>query len=222
MTGFPGSPKLLKGGIVLVDPASGAMLRVISLQYNPDTLTRSLQIQAAGGEGGGGANRSQALRLKGNPVETIKLEATLDATDQLEFPDRNPAVVRHGLHPELAVLEALVYPRSADLRTNDQLAGSGTLEVLPIEAPLSLFVWSRSRIVPVRVTELSITEEAFDIDLNPIRAKASLGLRVLSVDDLGFGHRGGAIFMSYLQGKEALAGQAGAVTLSALGLEGLP
>ncbi|HET8683138.1 MAG TPA: hypothetical protein VFM54_14895 [Micromonosporaceae bacterium] len=220
MTAFPGSPKLLKGGLVLVDPAGGALLSVISLQYNPDTLTRSFQIQAAGGEGGG--DRSQALRLKGTPVESIKLEAVLDATDQLERPDQHAATVSSGLHPQLAVLETLAYPRSADLLANDLLAGSGTLEVLPVEAPLTLFVWSRSRIVPVRLTELSVTEEAFDPNLNPIRAKVSLGLRVLSVDDLGFAHRGGGVFMSYLQAKEGLAGKASPVTLSALGLEGLP
>ncbi|HZN19353.1 MAG TPA: hypothetical protein VFB84_14430 [Micromonosporaceae bacterium] len=219
MTAFPGSPKLLKGGLVLVDPAGGALLRVISLQYNPDTLTRSLQIQAAGGEGG---DRSQALRLKGTPVETIKLEAVLDATDQLELPDQHATAVSSGLHPQLAVLETLAYPHSADLLANDALAASGTLEVLPVEAPLTLFVWSRSRIVPVRLTELSVTEEAFDPNLNPIRAKVSLGLRVLSVDDLGFAHRGGGVFMSYLQAKEGLAGKASPVTLSALGIEGLP
>jgi hypothetical protein len=219
MTTFPGSPKLLKGGLVLVDPASGSLLSVISLQYNPDSLSRSFQIQAYGNEGG---DRSQALRLKGNPVESIKLEAELDASDQLEFPDKNATTVSSGLHAQLAVLETLAYPRSADLLANDRLAGSGTLEVIPIEAPLTLLVWSRSRIVPVRLTELSVTEEAFDPNLNPIRAKVSLGLRVLSVDDLGFAHRGGGIFMSYLQAKEGLAGQASPVTLSALGLETLP
>jgi len=218
VTSFPGSPKLLKGGLVLVDPASGAMLSVISLQYNPESLSRSFQIQALGAEG----DRSQALRLKGNPVESIKLEAVLDATDQLEFPGKNATTVSSGLHAQLAVLETLAYPRSADLLANDRLAGSGTLEVLPIEAPLTLFVWSKSRIVPVRLTELSVTEEAFDPNLNPIRAKVSLGLRVLSVDDLGFTHRGGGIFMSYLQTKEGLAGKASPVTLTALGLESLP
>jgi len=45
---------------------------------------------------------------------------------------------------------------------------------------------------------------------------------VLSVDDLGFTHRGGGIFMSYLQTKEGLAGKASPVTLTALGLESLP
>src|SRR5450432_3522525 len=57
--------------------------------------------------------------------------------------------------------------------------------------PLTLFVWSKSRVVPVRVFDFSVTEEAFDPNLNPIRAKISLGLRVLNVDDLGFSHPGG-------------------------------
>ncbi len=219
MSAFPGSPRLVKGGIVLLDPASGALLKVISLQYNPDSLTRTLQPKAAGGDG---QDRSQALRLKGAAVETIKLEAVLDATDQLEFPDRNPATVQHGVHPQLAVLEAMAYPQSAALLANDRLAAAGTLEVLPVEAPLALFVWSRSRVVPVRLTDLSVTEEAFDPALNPIRAKVSLSLRVLSVDDLGFQHRGGVLFMNYLRAKESLAAKAAPGVLSALGLEGIP
>jgi hypothetical protein len=95
------------------------------------------------------------------------------------------------------------------------------LEVLPLEAPLTLFVWSKQRVVPVRVTDLSVTEEAFDVALNPIRAKVSVSLRVLSVDDLGFDHRGGTLFMAYLRNKEGLAGRAAPVELSALGVESL-
>jgi len=219
MTAFPGSPRLIKGGLALVDPASGALLRVIPLQYNPETLSRTLQIQAAGGEGGA---HSQPLRLVGTPAETIRVEAELSAIDRLEHPDANPTAVHHGLHPQLAVLEALAYPRSADLIANDRLAATGTLEVLPIEAPLTLFVWGRNRIAPVRITELSVTEEAFDPALNPIRAKVTLAMRVLSVDDLGFAHRGGGIFMSYLKAKEGQADRAAPGTLGALGVEGLP
>ena len=76
--------------------------------------------------------------------------------------------------------------------------------------------------VPVRVTELSVTEEAFDAALNPIRAKVSLGLRVLSTDDLGFGARGGAMFINHLRKREALAGKTGSASLQTLGLTGLP
>ncbi|MGY2012119.1 hypothetical protein ACW9HC_34545 [Nocardia gipuzkoensis] len=218
MTGLDPTPKLIKGGLVLIDPKSGALIRVIALQYNPETLTRSFQIQATGEVG----DRSQPLRLKGTPVETIKLDAVLDAIEQLERPGRQPSVVEHGLQPQLAVLETLAYPRSEDLLANDRLVSSGTLEVLPLEAPLTLFVWSRSRVLPVRLTELSVTEESFDPFLNPLRAKVSLGLRVLSVDDLGFAHRGGDIFMGYLQQKESLAYRTSPATLSVVGLERLP
>lgn len=213
------SPRLLKAGIVLMDPNSGQVLRVISLQYNPDNLSRSLQIQALAAEGG---DRSEALRMKGPPIETFRLEAEIDATDQLEFPEQNGNTVQNGIHSQLAALETLIYPASAALLANNALAGSGALEIIPMEAPLALFVWSRHRAVPVRVTEFSVTEEAFDPLLNPIRAKVNLGLRVLSVDDLGFAHKGGGLFMSYLKNKEALAGKVQGATLSTLGLEGLP
>jgi hypothetical protein len=217
MNTFPGSPKLLKGGIVLIDPVTGAVQRVIVLQYSPETLSRSLQVQGVAESG----DRSQALRLKGEPIETIKLEAEIDATDQLEFPDQNQAAARVGIFPQLAALETLVYPTSSQLNTNNRLAKSGTLEIAPMETLLPLFIWSKTRIIPVRVTELSITEEAFDANLNPLRAKVSLGLRVLSVNDLGFDHKGGNLFMNYLQKKENLRSTSGGA-LSALGITGIP
>jgi hypothetical protein len=215
----PFSPRLLKGGLVQIDPDTSKVLRVIALQYNPDTLTRSLQVQAS--SAGGGADQSEALRLKGAATETIKVEVEIDATEHLHDPDSNPDLVALGIHPQLAVLEGLVEPRADALQTNDTLAASGVLEVLPLEAPLTLFVWSKQRVVPVRVTDLSVTEEAFDVNLNPIRAKVSLGLRVLTVDDLGFRHRGGTLFMAYLRNKESLSGRAASVPLSQLGVESL-
>jgi hypothetical protein len=190
------------------------------LQYNPDTLTRSYQVQGAGGEGGG--ERAQPFRLKGPAIETIKVEAEIDATDQLQFPDQNPNAVAHGIAPQLAALEALVNPSSEELLALDALASSGTLEIVPPDAPLVVFVWSRNRVQPVRVTDLSITEEAFDPALNPIRAKVSLGLRVMSTDDLGYAHRGGALFINHLRAREALAAKAGSASLQALGIEALP
>jgi hypothetical protein len=218
VTTFPNSPAVLKGGLVLLDPTTGTVRRVIALQYNPDSISRTLAVKAAGQDT---PDRSEALRLKGPPTETIKLDAEIDAADQLEFPDQNSVVTQSGLFPALAALETVVYPTSAQLLANDALAGSGTLEILPMESALTLFVWSRSRIIPVRITDFSVTEEAFDISLNPIRAKVSLGMRVLSVDDLGFDHRGGGLFMSYLQQKEQLAGQRPGASLRALGLTGI-
>jgi hypothetical protein len=219
MPSFPNSPHLLKAGLVLIDPASGAVKRVIALQYNPDSLSRSFQVKGVGAESG---DRSEALRLKGPPVETFKIEAEIDATDQLENPGSNPNAVQLGIQPQLAVLELLLYPTAAQLQTNNALSQTGTLEILPMETPLTLFVWSRNRVVPVRVTEFSITEEAFDPTLNPIRAKVSLGLRVLTVDDLGFDHRGGGIYMAYQRQKEQLGARSIGATLIELGLGGIP
>jgi hypothetical protein len=215
---LPSSPKLIKGGLVVVDADSSRVLRVIALQYNADTLTRTLQVQEAGGEAG---NRVEPLRFKGPAVETIKLDADIDATDQLEFPDQNPNAGQFGIQPQLALLESLVHPTAAQLSAIDREASSGTLEIAPMLAPLVLFVWSKSRIVPVKVTEFSVTEEAFDPALNPIRAKVGLGLRVMSVDDLGFASRGGSLFMAYLQSKEQLAGKVQSVSFAPLGIGGI-
>ena len=159
MTTFPNSPRLVRGGLVLVDPSSGRVQRVLAMQYNPDTLTRTLQPQAIADT----QDRSQALRLKGPPVETIKVDAEMDAADQLEAPGQNPSVVQYGLAPQLAALETLLYPASGQLIANNQLQSAGTLEITPIQSPLTLFVWSSQRVVPVRITDLSVTEEAFDL-----------------------------------------------------------
>src|SRR6516164_9057752 len=218
-TGFPNSPRLVKAGLVLMDPDTSVVRGVIALQYNPDSLSRTLQIQAL--PGGQDGVRVDALRLRGPAVETIKLEAELDATDQLEFPSQNPTAVQFGLQPQLAQLEMLINPTVETLAADDAMASQGTLEIIPLEPPLTLFVWSKSRVVPVRITEFSITEEAFDTSLNPIRAKVSLGMRVLSVDDLGFDDKGGNLYMVYQQQKEQLAALAQGGTLGALGIGGI-
>jgi hypothetical protein len=220
MSSSPISPRLVRGGIVTMDPDTSAVRGVIALQYNPDSLSRTLQIQAV--QGGQDGVRVDALRLRGPAIETIKIEAELDATDQLEFPNQNSTAVQFGLHPQLAQLEMLVNPSVETLLADDNLANSGTLEIIPLEQPLTLFVWSKSRVVPVRLTDFSITEETFDVNLNPIRAKVSLGMRVLNVDDLGFEHPGGRMFMTYLTNKEQLASKAQNVAISVLGLAGLP
>lgn len=216
----PRTPLVVRGGLVVVDPDSSQVRGVIPLQYNPDTLSRSLQVQGTDGTG----NRSEALRLKGPAVETLKIEVEIDATDQLEKPaeGQNRVATEVGIHPQLAMLEALINPTTADLLSGNASASMGSIEILPAQRPLVLFVWGKQRITPVRITEMSITEEAFDPALNPIRAKVSLGMRALSVDDLGFAHKGGVLHMAHLATLERLAGRGPRADLGALGLGGLP
>jgi hypothetical protein len=220
VTGYSRSPQILKAGIVLLDPTSFQPQRIVVLQYNPDQLTRTLQVQSVTGEGG---DRSEPLRLKGPPVETFRLEAEIDATDQLEFPDvaANATAVDVGIFPQLAMMESLISPGSDQIDASEKLLLSGAIEIAPMEAPMALFVWSAQRVVPVRVTEFSATEEAFDITLNPTRARVSLGLRVLTTNDFSLGHRGAAFFMGYLRNKEALARRATNGSLDQLGLKGV-
>ena len=215
MSAFPDSPSILKGGLVLLDPVTSTVTRVIVLQYNPDSLSRTLQAQGAAVDASGG-DRSEVLRLKGPPIETLKLEAEIDATDQLETNDQ--AVLRSGIFPQLAALETILYPPLATILSNHALASAGVLEIIPMEAPLTLFVWSAQRIVPVRITEFSVVEDTFDERLNPIRAKVTLGMRVLSVDDLGFAHPGGTVFLGHLRRKEGLAARSKSGELKSLGI----
>jgi hypothetical protein len=207
---------LLKGGLVLVDYDTGAVQRVIPLQYNPETLTRTLQVQGVGPESGPHVDQ---MRLKGPPIETYKFEASIDAADQLDAGD--PVTSASGIQPQLAALETVIYPTSAQLQQAYAMAQQGTLEIVPMDAPLTLFVWSKERIVPVKITEFSITEEMFDSNLNPIRAKVSIGLRVLTIDDIDFSSVAGSIYLTYQQRKEQLAATAPAGSLSAFGINGV-
>jgi Contractile injection system tube protein len=198
---FPGSPKLQRGALVALYTPSKRT--VIEFQYNPDTLTRQLIPQAS--TESDDIERGEALRLKGPPQETISLEIEIDATDLLEKGDKSALTV--GIYPALSALEALLYPHYQNIEENDRLAKSGFFEVVPQEAPLTLFVWGKKRILPVRLTNFSTTEESFDPDLNPIRAKMSLGLQVLTYNDLGFNTPGGRAFISHHKMIEQMAGQ---------------
>ena len=197
---FPQSmPNVLKGAIVGIDPFN-PLASIVVFQYNPDTLTRTLQAQSAGAQGG---DRSEAMRLKGAPVETFKLDVEIDATDQLERDDGLAESL--GIYPQLSALEMLIYPKSALVLVNTALLAAGSMEVIPPQAPLTLFIWGPKRILPVRLTEFSITEEAYDVQLNPIRARVSLGLRVLSYNDLPLTDPGFALFLAHQVVKEAMA-----------------
>jgi hypothetical protein len=210
VTSFPGSPRVLKGAIVAVDPLN-PLASVVVFQYNPESLERTIRPKATGE----GAAQSEALRLSGPPEESISVDIMLDATDGLETGDA--VTVANGVGASLAALEMIVYPRSALVIANEILAAAGIIEVIPPEAPLTLFVWGPKRALPVRITDFTITEQAFDPALNPILAKVHLGLRVLTYQDLGIASVGGALSLAHQVTKEVLATIAGAGTLAATG-----
>jgi len=204
-------PKTLHGALVCVSP-SGSAMKAIAFQYNPATLKRSLNPQIVGGEEG---DRSEAVRFKAAPVQTISVDVELDATDALEV--NEATAVAKGIHPQLAALELLVYPPTSAIQRQVSQAATGVLEIAPIAAPLTLFVWGPNRVVPVQLKTYSISEEAFDTHLNPIRATVSLSMRALTYSDLASSEPGFTHFLSYqsnLQSMETTKSisQLGAIT----------
>jgi hypothetical protein len=198
MSGLLRSPKLLKGALVGVD-LFNPIPSVIAFQYNPQTVTRTLKARGPSGDGG----RAEAQRLTGPPEEDIKMDIEIDATDQLEKGAGLAAMV--GIYPQLSALEMLVYPKSALVIANTVLLALGTIEVIPPIGPFTLLIWGPKRVLPVRLTEFSIAEEAYDVNLNPIRAKISLGMRVLTYNDLSLTHPGYYVFLAHQVVKETMA-----------------
>ncbi|MDH5543396.1 MAG: hypothetical protein OEY64_10595 [Nitrospinota bacterium] len=199
MSGFPGSPLLLKGALISLQPPNPNP-SVIIFQYNPDSVTRTLKAQVASGSD---SDRSEALRLKGAPEENIKLDVVIDATDQLEKASEPASTM--GIYPQLAALEMLLYPSSISVIKNMALLAAGTIEVVPESAQFTLLVWGPFRVLPVRLTGFTITEEAHDTKLNPIRAKIPLDMRVLSYSDLDPSHMGYNLFLAHQVSKEIMA-----------------
>jgi len=196
---FPGSPHMLKGALITLQE-NGSIKQVILFQYNPFTMSRTLTPSVTEGES------ADNLRYTGVPVETIKVEIELDAADPLEEGD--PDAIELGIGHQLAALELLLYPESGYIRSAETLKKLGVLEIVPPPVPLTLFVWGPNRILPVQVTEFSVTEEAYSPNLNPLRAKVSLGLRVLSTADFSSSHRGWDLFMAHQVAKEAMRDRA--------------
>jgi hypothetical protein len=205
---FPRSPKLLKGGLVVFPSmkAGGPPPTVISFQYNPEQVSRTLAHRSAPPDpSSAGGAREEAFRVLGPPVETISISVVLDAADQLEQPDQNPEVALLGLHPALAALELLLYPPSTQVLLNRTLALGGSVQVCPADLPFTMLVWGKSRVVPVRLQDFSVTEEAFDPALNPIQAKVELRMQVLSYMELKEDTAGFAAYIAYQAQKEVLA-----------------
>jgi hypothetical protein len=198
MTTFPNSPRLMKGALTVLDPANQQPKRIV-FQYNPDTMTRRLDARSTGGNEW--SDKSEAFRLTGAPLETYTLTIELDATDQLEKGEPS------SVYPALSALELLLYPTSEKVIADTALALAGNIEIIPPEAPLTIFEWGVQRVLPVRLTGFSITEEAFDTELNPIRARVDLSLRVLSYTDLKISNPGYSMFLAHHIAKENLAGQ---------------
>jgi hypothetical protein len=205
-----GTPRTLRGAIVAVDPVS-PLSRAVVFQYNPDEVSRTLEptgeTSASGSSGG--------RRTWGAPKESISMTVELDATDQLDAADAVAGQV--GIAPQLSVLEMLLHPSSLRVITNSALLMAGTIEILPIELPMTVLAFGPGRVLPVTITGLSITEQAFTPSLHPLRASIEISADVLTYDDLSVTDVGYGLYLAHVVAKEVMAttavvaGAAGAV-----------
>lgn len=205
---FPGRPKLFKGALaVYTDEGQSSRPTLIFFQYNPDSVRRTLARRTPpASPSSAGQAKEDVLQAVGPPVESITLSVRLDATDALEDPDHHTQTVENGLNPVIAALEMLLYPPALRVQQNQQLADQGEVQLTPEPLPLVLLVFGKNRVVPVQITSFTVSEEAFDQDLNPIRATVELGLKVLTYIELASSSRGRDAYLSYQRNKEELAG----------------
>lgn len=207
-TGYSRSPKLLKGALIeFSERFIGPIPNVIVFQYNPETMTRALEVWNQNSEGGSTASANTSSTAQpANPPETFTLALELDAADALEKPESHPVAFISGVADRIAAMEMLLYPQGDSLLGGLLGSVTGSLSVgaspggasiggalggaaggvRPVArgtVPVLLFVWGPGRIVPVRITSFSVDEQAYSPLLYPIRAKVSIGLKILTPKD---------------------------------------
>lgn len=187
--------KFFRGALVEFTEAFSVPLpNVIVFQYNPETITHTWNQPAADP-----SSRSNPLAVRGLPGESFSFTIAMDAGDMIA--DGGPAAqviaTTSGIYTRLAALEMLQYPVStsgagdlvgsvsAAISAGPSGSASGQKKQIPqSQVPTVLFVWGPARFLPVRVTNLTITEKLYDPLLNPTHAEAQLGLRVLTPEEL--------------------------------------
>lgn len=163
--------KLVRGALATV--VRNQIDTLVAFQYNPESIKRSVTPQMGAGDSSDHSNES---RFTDAPTQRISFTAYFDAADALEKGDS--VAVQSGIGPQLALLERLVYPLRSQIEDRDRERNSGVMEVVALTAPSFILIWGPKRAIPVRISQLEITEEAFDGNLNPIRASIAISVDV--------------------------------------------
>jgi hypothetical protein len=193
MSGF-----VLKGALVEFMPTflPVPLPNVIVFQYNPETMTHTwTQPEPAYGSE---TETSNPFAVQGMPGESFSFSISMDSNEDIAAGLQPTAALAQasGLYSRLAALEMLLYPAgpgqsgltgavSAAIEAGLSGGSPGATRAAPQSVmPVTLFIWGAGRIVPVRLTELTITEKLYDSALNPTHAEAQLALRVLTPAEL--------------------------------------
>jgi hypothetical protein len=179
----------------------GPLPNIVVFQFNPEQLSRTVAIPPPPTREteDNSRRRTEINRTSGPPTETINLTAHFSAADDLGEGGAVSAIPRvFGIGPQLAAIEKMVYPNAGFISgaigaaidaigdafgsTGNQGAGR---PIPPEENPKILFIWGPTRVLPVKIKSLAITEQKFDYLLNPVQAQVQLGLDILSAPLVG-------------------------------------
>jgi hypothetical protein len=194
--GYSQSPKLLKGAIIQFSaPLLVPIPNIIIFQYNPESMTRTITPWKSerSEEADCSKDSSKAVNPLAQPIdpcETVDLTLELDAADALEDPDNNRVAVIAGVADRIAALEMLLYPPGDTglgglINAISSSLGGGKVILPRTTVPVVLFYWGPGRIVPVRIETFSVEEQAYSPMLYPIRAKVTLGMKILDAAAFG-------------------------------------
>ena len=188
MSGF-----YLRGAIVEFMPTPLIPIpNIIVFQFNPETMSHAWT-QPEPPKAGPNQTTTNPLAVDGNPGESFSFTLSMDAADSIADGGASGALASvTGIASRLAALEMLLFPSSDTegglLGTVTAALGGGggapKRKVPSSTINTCLFVWGPGRIVPVRLTALTVTERIYDTLLNPVKAEAQVTLRVLTDEEL--------------------------------------
>ena len=161
----------------------GPIPNVVIFQFNPETLTRTVQIPPRPAS----ATARETTQAGEPSVEKITLKASFSAAD--EFGENKLLARLFGVGTRLAALEKMVYPSNELLAAIGAALGIGGdagepgRQAIPRQKlPRILFIWGPYKILPVVLESMSITEQQYDFLLNPIQAEVSISMAVNAID----------------------------------------
>jgi len=172
----------------------GPVPNIVVFQFNPEQISRTINMAESGGERNQRA-QTERTAAAGPPTEEFSVTIQLSAAEDLGSPGPFTGVTRlFGIGPQIAALEKMVYPNgpngligAAIDAIGSAIGGGGAAPAersSPREAlPRLLFIWGPTRVLPVAIKSMSITEQEYDSTLSPTRADVALGLKVSNVPD---------------------------------------
>lgn len=172
----------------------GPIPNIVVFQFNPEQISRTLNMaRPAAATATETARQTESHQISAAPIESFTFTAHFSAADDMGKGGALAAVPRlFGIGPQLAALEKMVYPAGGIISgavgavvdaigsALSRGSGSDTRGIPREQAPRILFIWGPSRVLPVEIRSMSITEQKFDPLLNPVQAEVAIGLQIAS------------------------------------------